>query len=335
MSSNDGSSKFEIRVLESNQFAQWDEFVRLSPQGTLFHTTLWLNALEAPFRLFGVFRGKVLCGGFAAGLLGRRGAGAPYPSITPYLGILYAPSDGKYVTRISHEKEVAGTVAACLKREFDRISFRFPPEIVDVQPFIWEEFQVGLRYTYRVSLQDLAAVWGNMDATRRNRLGSAEKQGLIVKVGVDFSEVMRLSERSFERQGLAATIRPVAQRVEARLRPVNQCMGFLACDRDDEPLGAVWIVWDEKRAYYLIGGYEHSEKSNKAVSLAMWRAIQFTANDLHLPEFDFEGSMIPAVERFFRKFGGTLLPTYTIKYRRVGLGYRIARKLYRMANERD
>ena len=112
-------------------------------------------------------------------------------------------------------------------------------------------------------------------------------------------------------------------------------MGFLACSHDNEPLGAVWIVWDERRAYYLIGGYDHSEKSNKAVSLAMWRAIQFTANDLHLPEFDFEGSMIPAVERFFRKFGGTLLPTYTINYRHAGLGYRVARKLYRMAYEWD
>ena len=164
-------------VLTEQELPQWDEFVRLSPQGTLFHTTLWLNALDVPFRLFGVFRGKVLCGGFAAGLLGGRGAGAPHASITPYLGILYAPSDGKYVTRISQEKEIAVTLASFLKKKFARISFRFPPEIVDVQPFIWEEFQVGLRYTYRVSLQDLAAVWGNMDSTRRNRLIAQRNKG--------------------------------------------------------------------------------------------------------------------------------------------------------------
>ena len=69
--------------------------------------------------------------------------------------------------------------------------------------------------------------------------------------------------------------------------------------QEGEPLGAVWIAWDDKRAYYLLGGYDHSAKSSNAVALAMWRAIQFTATDLKLPEFDFEGSMIPAVERFF------------------------------------
>ena len=110
---------------------------------------------------------------------------------------------------------------------------------------------------------------------------------------------------------------------------------FVARSQDGEPLGAVWIAWDEKRAYYLLGGYDQSGKSNNAVALAMWRAIQFTANDLKLPEFDFEGSMIPAIERFFRKFGGTLTPTYTLHYQRpVSLGRRVARKIARMVSDR-
>jgi hypothetical protein len=127
---------------------------------------------------------------------------------------------------------------------------------------------------------------------------------------------------------------------------VGRCLGFLARSKEGEPLGAVWIAWDEKRAYYLLGGYDHSAKSNNAVALAMWRAIQFTATDLKLPEFDFEGSAIPAVERFFRKFGGTLTPYHCIRYQRpsgvrrvarnlamVFLGQRVARNLARIVRE--
>jgi hypothetical protein len=45
--------------------------------------------------------------------------------------------------------------------------------------------------------------------------------------------------------------------------------------------------------------------------------------------------MIPAVEQFFRKFGGTLIPTYTIQYHRpVSLGRRVARKIVRMVSDR-
>ena len=114
---------------------------------------------------------------------------------------------------------------------------------------------------------------------------------------------------------------------EAALRRAGRCRGFLARSKEGETLGAVWIVWDDKRAYYLLGGYDQSAKSNNAVALAMWRAIQFTATDLKLPEFDFEGSAIPAVERFFRKFGGTLTPYHSIGYRRPSGVRRVARNL--------
>ena len=127
---------------------------------------------------------------------------------------------------------------------------------------------------------------------------------------------------------------PAAIRFEAALRSAGRCQGFLARSRQGDPLGAVWIVWDNKRAYYLLGGYDHSAGSNNAVALAMWRAIQFAAVDLMLPEFDFEGSVIPAVERFFRKFGATLTPYYAIRYRRPGgLGRRVAGKLMRIVRK--
>ena len=323
------SREYEVRALDASEFARWDEFVRQSPQGTLFHTTLWLDAAGQAFRLLGCFRGGELHGGFALGLVNHRAAGTPHPSFTPYLGILYSAPHAKYVTEISNNKEIGVAFAAFLKKEFDRVELRFAPEVVDLQPFIWQGFDVELRYTYRLPLTNLSSVFDNMDAARRRNLVSAEKQGVQVEAGADFGEIVRLREISFERQGIAASDVPAAIRFETALRRAGRCQAFLARSGKGEPLGGVWIVWDEKRAYYLFGGYDHSAKSNNAVALAMWRAIQFTALDLKLPEFDFEGSMIPAVERFFRKFGATLTPVYTVRYRRRRVGWRIARGLLR------
>jgi Acetyltransferase (GNAT) domain len=326
--------EYEVRTLSRKDFAQWEKFVMQSPQGTLFHTPLWLEAVDAPFRLFGCFRGTELHGGCVVGLLGHRIAG---PSIlTPYLGILYPQTSAKYVTKISTQKGIAAAFAAFLKKEFDLVQIRFVPEVVDVQPFIWEGFEAGVRYTYRLSLGSLDAVLENMDSRRRNDLTAAERQGTQIETGAAFEDVMKLSELTFQRQRLPVTFgRPTAERVEMVLRKAGRCMSFLARRPDGAALGAVWIVWDDKRAYYLLGGYDDSAKSNNAMALALWRAIQFTATDLHLQEFDFEGSMIPAVERFFRKFGGTLTPTYTVQYRRpIGLGRRVARKLVQIVGER-
>jgi Acetyltransferase (GNAT) domain len=326
---------YEIRAFNESEFAQWDEFVRQSPQGTLFHSSLWLEAAGAPFRLLACFRGGELHGGFAVAVFDKHHAGAPHPALTPYLGVLFPPNHGKYVTKISNHKAVASAFAAFLKKEFDTVNLRFPPEVVDLQPFIWEGFEAGLRYTYRLPLNDLEQALGNMDTDRRHNIISAERQGVQVESGANFEEVLRLSERSFQRQGLATTTRPAAKKFEASLRAAGLCRTFLARSPSGAPIGGVWIAWDDKRAYYLLGGYEVSAKSNNAVALAMWRAIQYAASTLKLAEFDFEGSMIPAVEQFFRKFGAVLTPTYTVWYRKpVGLPRRAARKLIRIFGAR-
>ena len=323
--------EYQVRALEPSEFARWDDLVRYSPQGTLFHTTLWLNAACVPYRLLGCFRGSELHGGFALGLIGPRAAGNPHASFTPYLGILYPLTTAKYVTELSQNKEIANAFAGFIKREFDWVYIKLAPEVIDLQPFIWQGFGVDMHYTYRLPLRNLKSVFDNMDAARRRNIVSAEKHGVRVEVGANFSEIVRLREISFERQGQRVSDGATVVKFEAALRRAGQCQTFLARSKENESLGGVWIAWDEKRAYYLVGGFDHSAKSNNAVALAMWHAIQFAATKLNLPEFDFEGSMNPAIERFFRKFGGVLTPNYIVRYRRpIGLGQRIARKIARV-----
>jgi hypothetical protein len=315
---NDRSAeKYEVRSLAENDFPRWDEFVRRSPQGTLFHSTLWLEAAAKPFRLLGCFRGTEMHGGCAVGLGGRRVASRPYPSLTPYFGVLYPPSLGKYVTSTSTNKEIANAFALFLKSEFDWINeLPFSPEAVDMQPFMWQGFAIELRYTYRLRLGSVDTILANMDSVRRRNLASAIKQGIKIDLNGEFSEILDLNQKSFERQKTKSMHGAAACLFESRLRAANRCKGFLARNERGVPLGGVWIAWDEKRAYYLIGGHDHSTKSNSAVVLAMWHAIQFATNELNLREFDFEGSAIPSVESFFRKFGGTLTPYYCVSYRR-------------------
>jgi hypothetical protein len=323
------SNDYEIRALAPAEFARWEEFVKQSPQGTLFHTPLWLNAANLPFRLFGCFRKTELRGGLAAGFAAERTANHPHSALTPYLGILFPKPDAKYVTAISTNKAIAGAFAAFLKREFDFVQFRFPPEIFDMQPFIWAGFDAGVRYTYRLSLANLNVVFDNMDHTRRKNIRTAEKSGITICTDAPFAQVMALCEKSFQRQGLVAGFQDAAFGFNAALETAGRCRSFLARIRDGRAVGAVWIVWDDKRAYYLIGGHDEAEGCTNAATLALWRAIEFTARDLKLPEFDFEGSMIPAVERFFRKFGGILTPTYTVSYHKPSLLHRVMRRAVR------
>ena len=72
---------------------------------------------------------------------------------------------------------------------------------------------------------------------------------------------------------------------------------------------ASYFVYDEKCCYYLIGGGDPELRTSGASSLLMWEGIKFASTVSG--SFDFEGSMIEPIERFFRAFGDTLLAGYT------------------------
>ncbi|MCL5071056.1 MAG: GNAT family N-acetyltransferase, partial [Actinobacteria bacterium] len=103
------------------------------------------------------------------------------------------------------------------------------------------------------------------------------------------------------------------------LEKAGRCRAFVTRNAQGEAIAGVYIIWDEKRCYYLLGGYDPEQSHHGGSALAMWEAIRFTKNELGLDEFDFEGSMVPQIEQFFRKFGSRLTPYYTVSWTKPGI----------------
>jgi hypothetical protein len=72
----------------------------------------------------------------------------------------------------------------------------------------------------------------------------------------------------------------------------------------------VWAVWDRHGAYYLLAGADPDLRTSGASSLLAWEAI-VRARD-HTDVFDFHGSMLQPVERFFRAFGAQQTPYLSV-----------------------
>lgn len=318
------------RILKPCDYKNWDTFVAQSPQGTLFHKSCWLEISGKEFRIYGYFKGEELiaglpiaCGGSRLGI--RK---ALHPPLTPYLGVVFRESQAKYVKRISDEKEISKTIAARIKEDFDYIYFNFSPSFADLQPFIWEGFESGIRYTYLLELDDLGSVWKGMDAKRRNDITRAEKDGIYVKISDDFEQTFALVEKTFKRQEKKMTFKSAALKYNEVFSQRAQSRSFLAMNRAGKAIAAVHIVWDEKRSYYIFGGYDFEESHHGASAIAMWEAIKFTKEELGLNEFDFEGSMIPPVEQFFRKFGGKFTPYYFVTWMKPSVKFLLETKRF-------
>ena len=123
--------------------------------------------------------------------------------------------------------------------------------LADLQAFIWEGFSSGVRYTYLLELGDLGNVWKGMDAKRRNDATRAEKDGISVESSSDLKQTFALVEKTFDRQEKEVYFRSTAFRYDEVLSHKEPCNSFLARSKHGKVIAVVYILWDEKRSYYL------------------------------------------------------------------------------------
>ena len=76
-------------------------------------------------------------------------------------------------------------------------------------------------------------------------------------------------------------------------------------------LGNVFCVFDANTCYYLLAGVNKNSGIQGVNNLLVQKSIE-KAKNLGCKTFDFEGSMIKGVEKFFRSFGPELVPYYTV-----------------------
>ena len=78
---------------------------------------------------------------------------------------------------------------------------------------------------------------------------------------------------------------------------------WCAVDGTGKWAAAIFVAWDVKTAYYIIGGKDDAFGNSGAMSLLFWNSFQFLKDKVK--RFDFEGSMIKGVENYFRSFGSS------------------------------
>lgn len=137
---------------------------------------------------------------------------------------------------------------------------------------------------------------------------------------------MALIEKTYERQDKAEYFASLAGRVAQLVGQINQSRCFVARDKEGVPLAGICVMWDEKAAYYYLGGY-NPEGHRGAGALAIWQAMRYAHSVLKVQRFDFLGpGSVRHLERFFRDFGGNLIPTFYVNWEQTSL----PRELYRV-----
>ena len=237
-----------------------------------------------------------------------------HPQLTQTLGPWMREVDGKQATRLARQKDLMQQLIADLPR-YDHYSENWHFDQTNWLPFHWAGFTQTTRYTYRLSnLSDQQKLWNGLRENIRTDIRKAEGRfGLQVRTDLGLDAFLRLNIQTFERQGMDL---PYSKNLVARLddacvrRQARQI--FIAEDEQGRAHAGVYLVWDQSSAYYLMGGGDPELRKSGATSLCMWEAIKFASTVTK--SFDFEGSMIEPIERFFRAFGAEQTPYFAVSH---------------------
>lgn len=188
---------------------------------------------------------------------------------------------------------------------------KFHHPLQDWLPFYWRGYRQETRYTYRFAKVDMEVIGKNVSKSFRRNLRRADRI-FSVEVSKDVPAFYSLVREVFDiRKESIPFTQHTVEKIFGALHGRDECRIYKAT----EPEGAsasIMVVWDATTTYYILGGRKGSN-TRGATNLLIWAALEDAAQRGHA--FDFEGSMIGGVNRFFRSFGAEMVPyLYVYKY---------------------
>jgi hypothetical protein len=240
------------------------------------------------------------------------------PPLTQTLGPWVEHSTARAARALSVEIDLLAALEAALPPA-DVFVQRFSPTMMNALPFEWAGYKLEVQYTYRLEgLRSEEVLWEGLRGNIRTDIRKARKH-VEIRDDLGLERFHDVWAKTFTRQGLKPIVSLAdLDRLDRACADRNARALLFAQDRFDRVHAVAYVVWDEHAAFYLLGGGDPELRRSGASSMLIWEAI--TRARVVTDVFDFEGSMLRPVERFFRAFGARQRP-----YLRVSRATRRAR----------
>lgn len=184
---------------------------------------------------------------------------------------------------------------------YDYYNQNWHPTVRNWLPFYWVGFLQSTRYSYLIRKDQSQVNDGyNGDVKRVLNKIKMTNEVRIIEAN-DTLQLWSIINKAFEikdqKNPYDLTILNSVWRV---CREQECCKIFLAVDASALIHAAIFLIWDHGSVYYLAGGNDSRYKTG-AMTLLIDHSIKM-AMQMN-KDFDFEGSMIQSIEKYFRSFG--------------------------------
>jgi hypothetical protein len=251
----------------------------------------------------------------AAVLLYKNGDKVIHPNYSVYHSLCFKPQETENITE--RYRILENIVEELTDTYKEGLKFSFHPQIVDLRPLLWhnfeenerEKFNVKIRYTAILDLDSINNIDDYLKEIRENRKRDYKKsikEKIYSSIGATKEEVIDLYQKTFERQGISVDSKSLIF-LEKLTKNINSETGFIYAARNKDGLAiAITIcLLDKDTAYSLIIAND-SEFRNTGANTACMLGSLLYAKELGKKFFDFIGANSPQRGDFKLSFNSEL-----------------------------
>lgn len=219
----------------------------------------------------------------------------------------------KNIAKQKFEEEVIVQACKFIKKlDLDVYEQQYHYDYTYYLPFFWNNYTIVPRINYVLeNTSNVEELWENLSSNYRKNIKKGQKNS-FVKQDLDKQKFYKEHEKIFQKQGLECPFSyPLWENLYNACKKNNVCKILYALDKDNNITSLLFLVWDEKSMYHLLGGSIPSYQKLESYNALTWTAIKM-ASYMGL-KYDFEGSVIEKISKSFREFGGEAKIYYRIR----------------------
>ncbi len=303
------------KIIESSTLQA--SYPKLNRPIPLFSQLEWIQLFDKRCIIIGIYSADNQFVGYWYGLSGKKinwkyFINTPF---TPHCGLIYKTSaSNKANANTYHKKIIKLLVDFFQTQHFSLLHFALPSTIIDTQPLIWNKYLVTTKYTYHLKLEDSTTrLFDNLSSEKRKSIRRAEIDLIKILPVSNLETIAPILKQTFAKNKVKYNTN-LFNAILSQFANDQNTIAYAAYNNNGDIIAATLCLYDATTCYYLFGGFNNSNKHHGAGVSCMWASI-LEAKKRNLLLFDFEGSMLVEVEKYFREFGGTLQPYYEVKYK--------------------
>ena len=231
------------------------------------------------------------------------------PFLTPFSGVWFRPSNFESSRKKQqYEADILKEIAKKLPNvAIFAQNFHF--SLTNILPFHWSGFKNTIRYTYFFeNINDLRVILGNFSMSVRQNIKKGDDLKVIESENTKFLYNL-LSNAIQKSKGKLNYSEKNLHTLHINIKKNQSGQIFEIQNTDNETLGSTLIVWDKETAYFLISG--DTKKHKSAITVLIWRVLEIL-DEKGIKKFDFDGSILPHIEPFYRSLGAERKPYFRI-----------------------